>query len=248
MSTHRKKQPQKHTRRPTALTPSAEHQKLATAFHAIKDPTNANMTADSVNNSSSLIQNYDTNPNAIFTSSTLEATTAVFDTNELLHLIIGAIPRENRTSLRRVSKAWRAAVLKLGHVIEPIGYRFRLDLWRPGAPMYPLLIKLKHNPIVSHRNKGWTTMVMSDVPGSYDMLLNRSPRPKSVAKPGQLDHEFITDPPITQLALCCSAYGQVASLQVREGIRVGHLVEHLAKMHVPSTWGAYGRPKEFWAQ
>ena len=55
-------------------------------------------------------------------SQTFEATTAVLDTNELLHLIISAVPREHRTSLRRVSKNWQAAVLKIGHVFEPIDY------------------------------------------------------------------------------------------------------------------------------
>jgi hypothetical protein len=57
---------------------------------------------------------------------TFEATTAVLDTNELLHLIISAVPREYRTSLHRVSKNWQAAVLKIGHVMEPFDYDFFL--------------------------------------------------------------------------------------------------------------------------
>jgi hypothetical protein len=60
--------------------------------------------------------------------------TAVFDTNELIHLIIEAVPTEHRTSLLRVSKAWKAAILKLGHVLEPIGYesRFSMGASNPG--------------------------------------------------------------------------------------------------------------------
>jgi hypothetical protein len=50
------------------------------------------------------------------------AMAAVLQTKEFLHLIISEVPRELRTSLRRVSKAWQAAVEKIGHAFEPEGY------------------------------------------------------------------------------------------------------------------------------
>lgn len=45
------------------------------------------------------------------------AVTAVLQTNELLHLIIAEVPREYRTSLRHVSKSWKAVAEKIGHVL-----------------------------------------------------------------------------------------------------------------------------------
>jgi hypothetical protein len=70
---------------------------------------------------------------------TFEATTAVLDTNELLNLIISAVPREYRTSLRRVSKNWQAAVLKIGHVMEPFDYDFSLPKIISNYPLGPFM-------------------------------------------------------------------------------------------------------------
>jgi len=51
-----------------------------------------------------------------------EATTAVLDTNDLLHMIIAEVPLEYRTAMRGVSKTWKAAVTKIGYTLDPIGY------------------------------------------------------------------------------------------------------------------------------
>jgi hypothetical protein len=71
------------------------------------------------------------NSEAPSTSNTFEAAAAVFAIPELLYLVIEAVPREKRTSLRQVSKAWAAAIPKLGHAIEPIGCLLIPDYLRP---------------------------------------------------------------------------------------------------------------------
>jgi hypothetical protein len=54
------------------------------------------------------------NSEAPSTSNTFEAAAAVFAIPELLYLVIEAVPREKRTSLRQVSKAWKTAISKPG--------------------------------------------------------------------------------------------------------------------------------------
>lgn len=84
-------------------------------------------------------------------STTFEAATAVLDTNELLHLIIAEVPHEYRTSLRRISKAWQAAVEKLGHALEPVlpvedeGRWTSMPLYQLGKP----LVCNKVNPVIA---------------------------------------------------------------------------------------------------
>jgi hypothetical protein len=52
-----------------------------------------------------------------------EATTAVLDTNELLHMIIAEVPLKYRPSIRGVSTIWQAAVTKVGYTLEPSVYQ-----------------------------------------------------------------------------------------------------------------------------
>jgi hypothetical protein len=50
-----------------------------------------------------------------------DAVSAVFGVTELLLLIVSAVPLEERTWIRRVSKSWQAAIERVGHALEPIG-------------------------------------------------------------------------------------------------------------------------------
>jgi hypothetical protein len=159
---------------------------------------------------------------------TFEATTAVLDTNELLHLIISAVPREYRTSLRRVSKNWQAAVLKIGHVMEPFDYDFFLTedhLELSFGPIYALEkdFFVKHNPafFLVHR----CTNQMDD---SEDMTHHMTVEHHlSFAALSERKHEFITMPPLSQALITADIHRgtQIASLRVRTGIRIGDLVD-----------------------
>jgi hypothetical protein len=52
-----------------------------------------------------------------------EATTAVLDTNELLHMIVAEVPLNHRASLLEVSRTWNAAAIKIGYTLQPSGYQ-----------------------------------------------------------------------------------------------------------------------------
>jgi hypothetical protein len=172
--------------------------------------------------------------------------TRVFDTNELILLIIEAVPREYRTPLLRVSKAWQAATKKLGHVLEPTGYEclFRSGVSRPGLPLYQCVIAFKFNRAIFNHTS-YPGHPSTGVKNSYTTL---APHPSmDPAELSQLQHEFATHPPLTQMALSDN-HGHVASLRVPGGIRVGHLMEYLPKItqrsgsHLYETWAVYARP------
>jgi hypothetical protein len=190
------------------------------------------------------------NPGAPITTSTVsKAMTAVFDTNELMHLIIKAVPTEHRTSLLRVSKAWKAAILKLGHVLGPTGYEccFLMGASHPGVPLYRSVTPFKFNRAIFN----YTSNASRGVSNTYTTL---TPQPYwDAADLAMLGHEFVTDPPITQLALSDGG-GHVASLRVPGGIRVGDLLEYLPKVtqmsypHLFETWAVYARPRYLGAE
>lgn len=52
-----------------------------------------------------------------------EATTAVLNTNELLHMIVAEVPLKHRASLLEVSRTWNAAAIKIGYTLQPSGYQ-----------------------------------------------------------------------------------------------------------------------------
>jgi hypothetical protein len=175
-----------------------------------------------------------------------EAMTKVFDTNELVLLIIEAMPREYRTPLLRVSKAWQVAIKKLGHVLEPTGYECRIHARgsHPGLPLYRCVIAFKFNRAIFNHTS-YPGHPSTGVKNSYTTL---TPHPSlDPAELSQLQHEFATLPPMTPMALSDNR-GHVASLLVPGGIRVGHLLEYLPKItqksapHLYETWAVYARP------
>ena len=166
---------------------------------------------------------------------TYEATTAVLDTNELLHLIISAVPREYRTSLRRVSKNWQAAVLKIGHVFEPFDHDWLMytgdfDLNLLNGPIYSLEkdFVVKHNPVFFVTGR-WVNSMEASEDQSHLMTIEHR---LSFADIAERKNEFITIPPLSHALISVDVPGtdQIASLRVRTGIRVGDLVEHYRKM------------------
>ena len=175
-----------------------------------------------------------------------KATAVVFNTNELLYLIIDAVPREHRTPLLRVSKAWQAAIVKFGNVLKPSDYeRRRLHgVPQPGLPLYRCVIPFKfHQAIFSHIS--YPGHPSTGVTNSYTTM---TPQPYwDAADLARVEHEFVTYPPITELALCGDS-GHFASLQVSGGIRVGHLLKRLPALsqksssHLYETWAVFGRP------
>jgi hypothetical protein len=182
---------------------------------------------------------------------TFEAATAVLDTNELLHLIIAEVPRENRTSLRSVSKNWQAAVLKLGHVIDLVedgydGYRQCTNV-----PVYYLPEKTlkcnESNPVLDCYTKSVQCACASDdLPTSLEQAITKAycdgysgtsvdiyfypEKPSGTPDGVGRDNEFITDLPVKMVFARARAYhvetrGQDrgAVLHAPGGIRVRHV-------------------------
>jgi hypothetical protein len=164
------------------------------------------------------------------------AVSAVLGITELLLVIISAVPFGNRTSLRRVSKTWHAAVSRVGYTLEPVDYggstpqysvesggniHAELKLNRSSAGL------LKKVPRFISRHHPSVPAKQADL-GLYD-----------AKKLYMHENEFITDPPITQvlirenpnrMGVVASGFAEVAILRVRGGIRVGDLLECLRKL------------------
>ena len=180
---------------------------------------------------------------------TFEAATAALDTNELLHLIIAEVPREDRTSLRRVSKTWQAAIEKLGHALDPVEDGFDGFRQRPELPVYYLFGETmyergKHlkcnesNPVIDC----WTENVKfacvqsncncDDFSGMKADIFFDPDRVSGTPESLKRENEFITDPPITQVHVTAKVIDafdrssrQRIALRMRGGIRVRDLRE-----------------------
>jgi hypothetical protein len=188
-------------------------------------------------------QSQGANPNALSPSTanaeppSFEATTAVLDTNELLHLIISAVTREHRTSLRRVSKNWQAAVLNIGHVFEPIYHNWYLhdSAAEKGfyglGPTYTLENGFALNPTTWSGSRTHDS-VDPDYELSYLLYFAKN---LSLAELTRRKREFITDPPLSQVMIHAGRFeceeSQVAVLRVRGGIRIGDLLEYFGKLN-----------------
>jgi hypothetical protein len=189
-------------------------------------------------------QNQKANPDTSSSSTahvepqTFQATTAVLDTNELLHLIISAIPREHRTVLRIVSKNWQAAVLRVGHVLEPIYHYWSLcdldvenDNYGLG-PVYALEDELALNPVIDCISRTYDDGVEPDYESSYLVTFIKD---FSLAELAGRKQEFITDPPLSQLLIASGRFEgggtQVAVLCERGGIRIGDLLEYFGRLN-----------------
>lgn len=169
------------------------------------------------------------------------AATAVLDTNELLKKILSQVPCEYRVNLRRVSKTWKHVVSEVGYAVEPVYARPSHDPEK-GVPYYPNHLTIKCHPVTGkgYRRKG---------SAAYSRYVENRSRCAELhmtnfnLRKGELE-EFITDPPITQVAVSyhdvnTATWGieKLATLRVPGGIRIMHLRGTFRKMTgVPLTW------------
>lgn len=221
------------------LNDNAEHQ---TKPELPSSPI-ASITTDSVNNSflhSQADQNASLellSTSATITQTqepgqTLEATTAVaaaLGTTELLLLIISEVPLYYRAFICRVSKSWQGAVEKVGYAHEPTDYVCWKGEEIPSIPVQLVKRRFRFCHPEFHRQYDEQRYNVRRV----SLCLSLSEKFPS------LKHEFITHPPITQALICVNealvgafGNGQVASLRVRGGIKIGDLLEYLEKLDV----------------
>lgn len=154
------------------------------------------------------------------------ARTEVFATTELVYEILSHIPVERLASARRVSKEWNTVVRKLGYYIDPV----RVHTKSPNCPYsYP-----EYSDTV--------TIICNPLFGRYKKPKPAKPSREHYAIHFQIDtlfvgaamrkhgHQFLTNPPITQLALSVFPVvpgGANSMLKVRDGIRLRDLAEAL---------------------
>lgn len=165
-----------------------------------------------------------------------DAVVTVLGIPELLLLIIAEVPLDCRTSIRRVSKTWQAAVEKVGHTLDPVSYGFfryydHKYLRNPNLPLYPPEIELSPNLALGcHGTKTSLGLRLQHWSYALDFAYDWG----SPGRPGHIgrDHEFTTNPPVTQLVLSAGQDddARVANLRVPGGIEIGDLRHYLSKM------------------
>jgi hypothetical protein len=177
------------------------------------------------------------------------AVAAVLQTNELLHLIISELPREYRTSIRRISKAWRGAVEKIGHAFEPEGHAVcERPCYCASSPLYASHIAFRIHPAlystgVGHGGIHITTCVGASQTNHHRVMVLGQIRAESglwkgIERLAENKHEFITSPPVTEV-ITCGALRYPTIVQASRGVRFGHLIERLlAVTHVGSMQAA----------
>jgi hypothetical protein len=210
-----------------------------------------NIMADSVSDSISPDQaDHQTHPEPLSTSfisaqtdgrgQVFEATHAaetVLGIPELQFLIVAEVPLDCRTSIRRVSKTWEAAVNKVGHTLEPLGYGTITSFEGVDAdllnlhcvPIYSATEESRRRVLKPNRRAGLDNVYLDKIGGYFAnshgirQLALHLRYPKELIK-----HkiEFMTDPPVTQVLICGAHF---SILRVSGGIRIRDLLECFEK-------------------
>jgi len=169
-------------------------------------------------------------------------TSSTIDTlpDELLLAILGALSLKDRAKVRTVSKKWNNLVMDLGIHLEPLfvddqegvpiysnDIPIRLNIWAKGGLFDDLQVEMQSELPHAKLTRVWNSC-------SFWMHLDR--------------HEFLTDPPISTLALHVTgppetprqpmhAMLRTATLTAKGsgGIRLGHLLDVFDQMRAYDT-------------
>lgn len=169
------------------------------------------------------------------------AVSKVLETNELLTQILSDVPVENLVNLLRVSKTWNSITLKIGYYIRPT----RVCAWSlhrtiaSNSPMYPDSVSIDINPIVNcgHQAETWNSKPLCWVMRfRVDSKFNSS----TLVRFG---HQFLTNPPITQVSLSHGC--PLTTLTVDDGIRLRDLAEAIHKLR-PNFTVDIPREHSYW--
>jgi hypothetical protein len=184
------------------------------------------------------------------------ASTKALGIPELLQIILLQVPVEYLTTLHPVARLWRNIIFKLNH-LEPgsIGHGDAdcLCLCKDvctDIPHYTGRFAIRGNPAFAYTHVYRTTTkdhngedIIPTTQRHYRGLKVKSW--VNISRLDASDNHFITDPPITLVALGNSGYGYThvkAMLRVSTGIRVGDLRDVFAKMHYAKDGSGSGRP------
>jgi hypothetical protein len=134
----------------------------------------------------------------------------------------GQVSLEYTNSIRRVAKAWQAAVVKKGYVLQPVAHNLY------DQPLYSvskMLVANDSHPMISCYQK-WCSAGFT----VYGFEFNPCQLPEN-AKIAERDCEFLTNPPITHAKLRFPDDEEgIAILRVHGGIRIRGLRECLERM------------------
>lgn len=167
-------------------------------------------------------------PSSYDPNNIIPSRTAVFATNELLSLILSNASKEDLGTSRCVCKLWNTVARSIKiHVMSPI------LLHTDTAHAYPEYCETQQamffHPVVTASQEFWKMGSNNDV---YHM--NFSVNCDFISFDLRwFGCEFLTYPPIKQLALTASPAdrgGEVSLLSVDEGIRLWHLAEAFRKL------------------
>jgi hypothetical protein len=144
------------------------------------------------------------------------AVAAVLQTNELLHLIIAEVPREHRTSIRRVSKAWKLAVEKIGYAFDYLRHTLS-DVFAcrdPLSPLHPCHMGFRFHPVLMEREHHPTWIYIGrDGEGEKKLhygifwTMNKI----DFSKWAGLEREFVVSPPVTEPISWSNEFGQAVT-------------------------------------
>lgn len=175
-----------------------------------------------------------------------DTVSAALGITELLLPIFSAVPLEKRTSIRPVSKSWQAAIERVGHALEPIGYhqcRFG-GTWVDFEPAYQTQYHMSFNGrCLGSRHYSAQAASPSFKTSVTTEFLNLS----NMEDFAKCRRKFTTIPPITQVVMPTRSVedgafedGRVAILRVRGGIRVEDVLEYFEKLKLVP-----GHPENF---
>lgn len=173
-------------------------------------------------------------------------------TNELFHMTISDVPRGHRTTLRRVSRNWKATVEKIGHALDPFDHEpSRYENFDP-LPLYTSQTIFRRNP------------VFLDYVGPIDVgpdpalpvcrIMSRTLHQhlpsrlfaKLRAEKGQ---QSITRPALTEVNVRIGCNDAASTrLQVNGGIRLQDVLDHVQLVgggtHIGLVYVSFGGPRE----
>ena len=186
-----------------------------------------------------------TSPSSSNPTNTIPARTAVFETNELLQLILSSAPASHLVNLRRVSRTWNTVVTSIGYALAPTHQHtdpvYPSMIFTPPPPVYTPAYSpatpLAFHPAITIKTKnawlpwphGESSKHQINVRVNCDFIAPALYAP-------DLRQQFLTDPPITQLYLKSypTQHGSAsAKLDLQDkGIRVWDFAEAMRKLRM----------------
>jgi hypothetical protein len=155
------------------------------------------------------------------------ARTAALNLNETLHLILSHIPTTSHANFLRVCKTWNTVVRKIGSYLNPTKIHTNVSNWPYSYPEYAEDLPITFNPLFGRYRHGRRPTRTSREHYMACFQVDRLFYTRNLRKLGD---QFLTNPPITHLALTAvpaAPSGAASMLNVRDGIRLRDLAETL---------------------